>query len=247
MDVRRVCVVGALAACLTASACTSSADHPSGTSPLSSAAPSSEMNPQEVRIVGLGHVALPVPADWATNRTRCGTPQRDTVVVDQPVVETCAVPRPDGVESVTLTLGRPFGFQADEMTEVSGVPAERQETRCSKEFGPGLVCAGAVYVPSEEVSVVAESSTGPNEVDRLLAEVAVLRQRVGVPGYMTVSTRAQEESGERYQQVLSRLGLASRVRYSHSSSWPSGFVVGVSPAPGTMIRNGSTVRVTVAD
>lgn len=57
-----------------------------------------------MRLVGLGNLAIAVPEEWETNRTRCGTPMSGTVVINVGVVETCATARPEGLESIEARL-----------------------------------------------------------------------------------------------------------------------------------------------
>jgi hypothetical protein len=202
--------------------------------------------PPGTRLVGLGHVAVAVPKQWATNRTHCGTPQKDTVVIDQPVVELCAAPRPRGVDSATIAGGRPHDGVPASPSQISGVTVRRTPTTCTeKNFGPGVLCTGSIYVPSENVSIVVASSRRP-VVERLLEDVYVMPARTAVPGFMLYSVRAQEKSGQRYVRALRELGLQPEVRLTGDSGWPSGFVSGVSPGVGTMVRPGETVTVEVS-
>jgi hypothetical protein len=201
--------------------------------------------PPGTRLVGIGHIAVAVPKQWATNRTYCGTPQKDTVVIDQPVVEACAAPRPTGVDSVTLTQGRPHDGVSASPAQVSGVAVRQAPIACSENFGPGVLCTGSIYVPSENVSIVVASGRRP-VVERLLEDVYVMPARIAVPGFMLYSVRAQEKSGQRYVRALRELGLRPDVRLTGDSGWPSGFVSGVSPRVGTMLRPGDTVTVEVS-
>ena len=40
--------------------------------------------PPAMRLVGFGHGAIAVPASWPTNKSHCGTPVQDTVLIDDP-------------------------------------------------------------------------------------------------------------------------------------------------------------------
>jgi hypothetical protein len=229
------------------SACTGSGNSRAGSATEddpSAASPSSTSFPSRSRLVGVGHVAVAVPAQWATNRVRCGTPRQDTVVIDQSVVEMCLMPRPAGVDSVTLSKGKPYDFHPEQSLEISGVAADVEVTACStQEFGSGVVCSATVYVPSEGVSIHVASSTNKQIVDGLLDRIYVLPELVAVPGHLTVNTAAQDRAGERYLRLIHESGLLPRVRYVRDSDWPSGFVAAVSPDPGTMLEAGATVTV----
>lgn len=69
------------------------------------ASPSDVVTLPGTRLVGLGHAAIAVPTGWGTNKSRCGTPQKDTVVIDVGAIGYCAVSRPARVESVEIFQG----------------------------------------------------------------------------------------------------------------------------------------------
>lgn len=204
-------------------------------------APASDM-----RLVGLGHAAIAVPQGWGTNVTRCGVPQQDTVVIDAGVVRTCLTKRPRGVDSVEVTPGKPrFDFTADETFTVDGVEAQRQETRCEPDVGDTRVCNGTVYLQSLRVSFRAESSTSAADVDRILEEIHIVADQVGVPGYQTLAVNQQGNSGEKYLDALREEGFTGEVQTKKMPGVAAGYVLGVSPQPGTMLNPGAVVTVTV--
>ena len=199
------------------------------------------------REVGLGHVFVSVPSSWGTNRTRCGTPQADTVVLDVAVVETCGVSRPANVDSVEVVQGAPrFDFSADKSLVIDGEPAQRQSTVCTDQtFGVGEVCMGTVYFPGRETWVRVESSTSDEVVNELLDRVFVDPARSGVPGFARVALRDQDDSGETYARLLRDLGFQVDVRNVESAA-PAGHVVSTRPAPGTVVAPGSAIAVLVS-
>lgn len=201
----------------------------------------------DVRLVGLDHAAIEVPQGWGTNATRCGVPQRDTVVIDVAVVDACYVARRRGVESVEITQGTPrFDFVADKTFSLGdGVEARRQATRCEPGVDDTSICSGTVYVPSARVFFRAESSTGAGEVDRLLATIRIVPDRVGVPGHRTLALDEQGRSGQAYLDVLRDAGFTVTLRTRKVPDVAAGFVLGSSPPPGTMLDPGSEVTVTV--
>lgn len=203
--------------------------------------------PMSSRLVGLGHAAIAVPDDWGTNATRCGVPMRDTVVIDAPIVPLCGAPAPTGVDSVEVTQGEPgFDFTADETVIVDGERAYRHVTTCAADaFGDSRVCSGMVYIPSLRVSFRAESSSSAGEVSRILSRVRILPDRVAVPGYQTVASTHQERSGEKYVDELREAGLKAQIQTRRRPAGLAGFVLGASPQPGTMLRPGTVVQVTV--
>jgi hypothetical protein len=215
---------------------------PSATSPTTDGQP-------DTRLVGVGHAAIAVPDGWGTNVTECGIPQEDTVVIDVAVVPTCATRRPEGVDSVEVTQGgRRFDFTADAVVTIDGVPAERQATTCGATgFGGPRVCSGTVYVASMHASFRAESSTGAATVERLLEGLRLMSDRVGVPGYRSIVLDAQGRSGERYLEALRDSRFIAEIRTRKVATLPPGYVLDVSPGPGTMLRPGALVTVTVVD
>lgn len=208
--------------------------------------PEPVVTPPGSRLVGLGHAAIAVPEAWGTNATRCGVPQRDTVVIDVGGIRLCGAARPDGVESVELTQGSPrFDFTVDDTFEIDGVPAQRQAITCAAgSFGGARTCAGTVRIPSLGVSFRAESSTGTAEVDRILGWIRIVPGVVGVPGFQTITMNQQGGAQERYLQVLREAGLSAEVRTRKVPGVDAGYILEVEPEPGTMLEPGGVVRVT---
>lgn len=203
--------------------------------------------PAGTRLVGLGNLAIVVPEEWGTNQTRCGTPQKDTVVINVGAVAACAIGRPDGVESVELVQGEPrFDFQADHAVQIDGEEAQRQRTTCTRDTMGGVrVCSGTVYFPAHSTWFRAESSTGPEDVDRLLDEIRVDSDRVGVPAFQPLAVNTQGRSGEEYAARLTEAGFNVEVQTRKISAGKPGYVLDASPAPGTMLPLGSPVTITV--
>lgn len=203
--------------------------------------------PAGTRLVGLGSVAIAVPEEWGTNQTQCGTPQKDTVVINVGVVETCAIGRPEDVESVQLVQGEPrFDFQANSTVQIDGEEAQRQRTTCTRDTSGGVqVCSGTVYFPAHSTWFRAESSTGPEEVDRILDEIRVDPERVGVPAFQPLAVNTQGRSGEKYAARLTEAGFDVEVQTRKISAGKPGYVLDASPAPGTMLPPGSSVTITV--
>ncbi|WP_427888894.1 PASTA domain-containing protein [Kribbella sp. GL6] len=208
--------------------------------------------PPPTRLVGLGHAAIAVPADWPTNKASCGTPRQDTVLIDDPsAVHLCASSRPTGVDSVGLYYGQPpRGFHADETFEIDGVRAERQQTTCV--FYDGLkrslmTCTGTVFLPSLRVWFRAESSTEVLAVDRMLSRIQIVRDRAGVPSYSSLGGAPTGPRIGSYLPLLTAADLKVATKRVKSPSYPSGTILGVSPPVGTMLPVGATVTVTVAE
>lgn len=224
-----------------------SAASPTGVTPPSVAETSGSKTPPGTRLVGLGHAAIAVPAEWVTNMTRCGVPKADTVVIDVGAILACGTSRPRGVESVELWQGAPrFDFTSDETFEIDGLPAERQHTTCGPGgFGSGRVCDGTIYLPSLGVSFRAESSTSRAEVDRILSWIRIVPDRVGVPGFQGITLNRQGGAQAAYVKALQQLGLAAEIETEKVPGSDPGIVLDVSPTPGTMVSPGELITVTV--
>ncbi len=201
-----------------------------------------------MRLVGFGHAAIAIPASWPTNKSSCGTPQQDTVQIDDPTAaQFCMSHRPRGVESVQLTGAPPsLDYRADETVFIGGVRAERQRTRCLDGWQGTKVCTGAVGIPSLKVWFYAESSTSAEEVDRILGRIQILRDLSGVPTYSAVGSAPTGPLVSKYAPLLATAGLKVQYKRVRSPSYPEGTILGVSPAVGTLLFVGATVTVTVA-
>jgi PASTA domain len=214
--------------------------------------PSPIVTPPGTRLVGAGHAAIAVPVEWGANKTHCGVPQQDTVVIDVAAIELCGTRRPRGVDSVEIWTGPPrFDYHADGTTVIDGVPAERQNTTCAPDLGGRPICAGTIYLRSLRVMFIADSSTSRAEVDRVLSWIRIVPDLVGVPGFNKINVDAQinadEQGGAKatYLDVLQRAGLTAQIHTRTVHASPTGYILAVSPVPGTMVRPGTVVTVTV--
>jgi hypothetical protein len=230
---------GAVAAAIAGSALLFSPDRAAG--PTSAADV-----PDGRRLVGIRQAAIAVPEVWATNAHACGTPQKDTVIIDLASVCLAGVGRPADVESVEVRQGEPRW--ADDVVvsnvEIAGEPARRTATTCSSAYTQTF-CWAAVYLPGHDVEFRAESSTGAAEVDEILTWIRVVEDRVAVPGHRTISEREQENGGVAYLEALREAGLAPELVTTKIAGLRAGFLVHAVPAPGTMLEPGETVTVTV--
>lgn len=251
---RTVAFGAAIGAAVVAVAGTASAFWPVGessTPPSLAASPEADLAPPGMRLVGLGHAAVAVPETWSTNVTRCGVPEEHTVVIDVGVEQACRAPHPANVDSIEVAQGEPrFDFTADETVQINDVQAQRQTTACRPDgFNERVsVCAGAIYIPSMDVSFRAESSTSATEVDRILDRVQIIPDRVGVPGYRVINSDLldQGKAGQMYIEALRDAGLVPQVRTERASGIDPGYVLDATPGPGTMLQPGDVVTVTVA-
>jgi hypothetical protein len=214
--------------------------------------PTTFVPPEGTRLVGIGHLAIAVPEGWGTNALACGTPKRDTVIIDQGAVCLADFPRKADIESVHVYPGWYGGFgtrgeTATEQVEVAGEPAEQVPTTCGPEQDDVRVCRGAVYFPDEDVTFLADSSSADarEQVAEVLSWIHVVPGLVAVPGYQASDLDFQDDdAGEHYRAGLAALGLEARTITEKHPGTKAGFVLGVQPRPGTMVAAGATVTVT---
>ncbi len=197
--------------------------------------------PEGMRLVGLGHVAIAVPKEWETNKTKCGTPMVDSVIVDPGSVPYCFVKRPEGVDSVEI--GPLPEKPAKPNAEIDGVPVARQSLGCTLVGNAPNFCSASVQFPSLGFTVTAASYDKAMKPERFLEKIRMLPDLTGVPGFRSQDL---ETSQAKYAAALKRYGLVPTVVSKKAPGVPKGWVTAVSPAPGTMVPNGSTVTVTIA-
>ena len=204
--------------------------------------------PDGMRFVGIGRAVIAVPTGWATDATRCGQPQRDTVLIGSAPAATCSAARPVGVRSVLVTSGAPAAdFRPASTYAVAGHEVERGATTCRDE-----TCTAVVHVPTENVTfTVASSNSRPEraraEVAGLARGLRVLEGRVAVPATAALAADYGRSAETKYVADLRRLGLEPYLWTVPAAGAEPGTVLEVSPAPGTPLRRGGKVVVTVAD
>lgn len=91
----------------------------------------------------------------------------------------------------------------------------------------------------------AESSTSAEEVDRILEWIQIVPDHVGVPGFQPIVINEQGRSQAKYVEALRESGLTAEIKTRKVPAVDPGYVLAVSPTPGTMVRSGSVVTVTV--
>jgi len=216
-------------------------------------APSDVVVPHDFVLVGAGRVGILVPESWATNALRCGTPVRDTVVVDQGVVETCLFLSETVHDSVWIHERVELDDGGDPVT-IGGLEARRYAARCETDVidnlnpsGTITSCSGAVKFPDQTVTFVARSATAEG-VDAILDRIVALGpDQVAVPGTSRIlyDRDTQERSGQLYVERLQALGLRAEVVRQPQPGIEPDFILDVSPGPGAVLQEGDTVRVTV--
>lgn len=204
--------------------------------------PAARPVPDGMRLVGIGRAAIVVPKEWGRNHLGCGTPTKDTFVLDVGLIPLCLIPRPAGVDAVWLHQDDAFG--RGEEIEIDGTPATRTPVTCSsgQHEGGVVTCSASVYVPSEDVRFDASSSASRERVDELLDQVRILDGKVGVPPYGGLTWDVPFRA---YARRLREVGLEP-VKVERRIQGPAaGMVIEVTPGSGTVLPEGSAVRVVV--
>lgn len=210
--------------------------------------PADDVPPAGFRWVGMGQAVIAVPESWGTNATRCGTPTRDTVVVDEGVVDMCLIPFPDATTSVKVRERNAVDeIQGWTPIEIDGEAALRSPVGSARSLGGGLHTA-SVYLPERDVMFAAQSSVSARAVAEVLEGITILDTLVAVPGFSPANYGGgdQSKARERYMRDLLDAGLRAEVVVRRTPlAGVVGFVLEASPAPGTVVAPGTTVTVTV--
>lgn len=214
-----------------------------------------ERFPADSRLVGVGHAVIAVPKGWATNKTICGTPLADTVVINVTGVPTCGYGRPPRVSDVNISVRerRPNypDFASADQVDVNGVEAWRSPLDCTNVAGsftrpgtqPRHLCQQAMWVPAESALFIATTPRASSTQD-LLDTVRVLEDRVAVP--QSNLTGHAPGIRARFIRSAESLGLVVRITSRRHSGFTHGSIVGISPSTGTVVRVGSTIHLALA-
>ncbi len=208
--------------------------------------PTAVVAPSGTHPVGQGRIVAAVPDEWSRNALRCGTPQRDTVVVDVGVIETCATARPAGVDSIWFGGGLRMSDATDLVVdEIAGLPTRRTAIDCREGFGGSPVCSTTVYFAEDDVQIMVESSTNRSQVERMLEWIYTVDGPVPVPGYQDSNLDHQDDdAAEHYRTELAEVGLEVRKVAEKRPGIKPGYILDVDPLPGTVLEPGATVTVT---
>lgn len=203
--------------------------------------------PPGTRLVGIGHAAIAVPEGWGTNLMTCGKPTTNTVVMDQGVVPLCATTLPQTVSDVELQVSPDApAYSHAHAIQVDGVPALQTALRCTSEGTLSQhryrLCTQALWVQQEQALFTVTSPRAAT-VRRLMSSVRVDPGHVAVP---VTYTQGAERDARTFADTAKSLGLEVQTRVVGGSSWPAGWIVGVDPAVGSVLRPGDTVHVSVS-
>ena len=196
--------------------------------------------PPGTRLVGMGQVAVAVPAEWATNDERCGVPMSDTVVFSSEVTRLCqVVPRPVvsslQIVAIESDWAQPWLRRAQPAGEVDGLPVERVPTR-SSEAGMAI---GALVIKSEDV-VFSVTSPDAATVDTVLDSLVVLPE-----GYVTVPYDPNGPTSSTRQRMIDA-GLEVEVQEEPRAGLSPGVLLDTQPKLGSVVPVGSAVTLVVS-
>ena len=196
--------------------------------------------PTKTRLFGIGHVAAEVPASWATNDMRCGFPQQDTVVLGGGPVLACIAPHPANTEMISFQ--RYYG-EAQLAGSVKLLVDDHEV------YGTGIDCSTirsqcsmTVVFAAQHVLVTLSSSTSRATVQTMLGWIKVLPDHVAVPAPGEVISA---RSGDLYVRLLESEGFKPVKKIDFNATEPTGLISQVAPAPGSVLKPGSTVEFTV--
>ncbi len=202
--------------------------------------------PAGMRWQGINGVVVAVPDSWQTQGQPCARGHEDAVwfVERNAPIFNCPNLAPGEAPSSALLIGR-VGVQglADPRTlhhhtTVHGLDVRDTGVRC-RDSRPGLCTMDFVVPSAGAVFEVTYRGRAPRRFVR-----AVRDSVRGVPeGYATVPAIAYGTSVERAQTRLAAAGLSGRapkVPFPH-------YVIGTLPAAGTVVRQGTSVALTIGD
>ncbi|MDF1604825.1 hypothetical protein [Nocardioides sp. YIM 152315] len=221
--------------------------------------------PEGTRWVGSGRVVVAVPDWWTTGETQCLEPVEDTVYFDSGALTDCAdEPAPSEVRAAStlavLESGHGYGEHLLTRMEPAGEVDGREVLEldgCDGWF-PG-VCRRVLAVPSEGVVLaitVADAADG--DYDEIRDSLRVLPEGqttvpLDVDGW-TPTWGAEPRAAHALVRTLERAGLrvevvevepSARDDAGSGTTLPSGSLLDVEPALGSVIDEGGTVTVSV--
>lgn len=209
--------------------------------------------PDGYRLVGIGRVAIAVPATWATDAAGCNTPTRDTAFFPWP--QDCVIPGPDHqVSSVAITRG---GFTqtgpplralrpADRLRGATGHDVVESIMVC--QTTPAGPCTRTVGVPDLHayfsITIAGDGADPTGQLETIRSSLLVLpADQRAVPSVEGVSMSVDDA-----RAVLEEAGFDVAVREPPCPTIAycgAGSVAGTDPEAGSILPVGATVVLSV--
>lgn len=214
--------------------------------------------PTGLRYVGIGGAVVAVPVGWRQSEIGCRRqPLRPSVVFDLELWQLCKDAAWDYAPSVqlldpTTPQGRKLAAQATQQSEVGAMVVRRSAVTRPRPAVPvhrdahgayvggdhAVPAVGILSVPEERFLAKVEGRTVA-QVERILSSVRTVPE-----GYVILPPTVYADAGEACSS-LEGLG-ASVTQVLLSSLYRPGLVLAASPAPGSPVREGTPVRLTVS-
>lgn len=205
----------------------------------------SDLPPDGYRYVGIGAAVVAVPETWGTNEIECGTPVKDTAVIDLGAICAMLVPRPVDVDSVEV---RAAFEDVDVARGFSEIDIDGIRAYWSPVESEGGVASASVYVPAYDAIFLAQSSSADAvaAVERMLDGITVLERHTTVPGFNDLAY--DQDPAPATQSYIARLdGLRLTAELIEKASpMEAGTVLATEPGVGSVVAPGDTITVTVA-
>ncbi len=196
--------------------------------------------PDGMRFVGVDNLVVAVPAHWSTNDVHCGQPLSDTVYYHSDGQRACLVPGEQhpatlAIAKVSSAFGEAVMQDAHPTGELGGMAIWKTDVTTVDDND---LFQQAVGVPDLNVLFVA---TAPS---RSAVEAIVESLRLLPDGYITVPFDPYWRQD--LATTLREAGLHVQVTKVERPELSGGTLVALRPPPGSVIRVGDSVTLTLA-
>lgn len=209
-------------------------------------------SPDGMRLVGRGQVVVAVPAAWTNWQPSCGEPGHGYVFFEPVAAIRCrahaagdAVPSL-GIADSSTEESRQLIQTMEPVGEINGLIVMQDEEKCS--FDSDGVCARHFAIPAEGVLFTVQTLDVP-EASEIFAEIRD-SVRPLPDGFTTVpyrDTGIDGSTGRAAAQLMELNGLDVKTIETPSEGRPRGILLSISPVPGSPVRHGETVTLTVTE
>lgn len=210
--------------------------------------------PAGMRWVGIGRVVVAVPETWSTGETRCLEPVADTVYVDGGVIADCGHAPPAAEVRASSSLAVLVGPHAARRLQGS-VPIGEVAGHAVVEH-PGCTpgahdqCRRLFALPDLGVVLAARLVDDDGRYEQIRDSLRVLPAGLAtVPLHVATMPPAREEASfvDRLARTIEDAGFRVEVETVPPSPALRAGSVAVTPERGSVVPEGATVTITVAD